>query len=102
MIRQHLGAPHPEVTADSISSTVHKMPKGLAESFATMIVTGMLASAAADPIFSRLYLRAVNAIFGDNAEQEGDTVTVPAHPSIDRAAQMAADISGGRFLPHAA
>lgn len=73
----------------ALALDLEAMPKDKQELFAVFVVNGLAASAASDPILSRVYLTVLNVFFSASGRR-GDT-----NISVDRANTAAVDLSGG-------
>jgi hypothetical protein len=80
MVRGKLGAKGAgDVRArQDFKRDVDALPPHLREAFATMVTSGTIASAAADPLLSRVYLNLLSLMFSSSGEND-DT------PSVERA-----------------
>jgi hypothetical protein len=65
---------------------LHELPKPLADAFAKMVTCGMLASAASDPIFSRIFANVLRLVLS-SPDKVGNG------PSVERANTVALDIA---------
>lgn len=59
------------------------------QTFAEMVVNGMAASAASDPVFSRVYLTVLTVFFSKSGRRGDNDI------SVDRANTAALDVTAG-------
>lgn len=98
LLADSIGAKHAAQTAGSakFATMVKALPTANAEDFASMVTAGCLASAAADPIFARVYRKALTMTLGQKPNGG------PISGDVAKAADVAADIAASHHLAVAA